>query len=241
MGNPRRGVAPLGTGIALGGKYNDNSRGPSMKIGIIGGGIAGLACAHYLLKSGHTPMVFEAEEILGGLGAHFLHKGIPIDRMPHTLLDSDSALCGLMADLGSLGQLTWQETRRGLVVDRHLFPWESPWDLMRFNAIRLHERVRAGFANLYVTRARRYGLDLDNIPACEWLKGMFGQSFYDQIWAPLLRAQFGDHEHEAPAYWAWRMLNRHMRGKREVRGYIRGASRASVRFSRTIHSFVSQL
>ena len=193
-----------------------------MRIGIVGGGIAGLACAHYLLKSGHTPVVFEAEANLGGLGSLFSHNGVGLDRMPHTLLDSDSALCGLMADLGSLGQLTWKETRRALVVDQQLYPWESPRDLLRFDAIGLNERIRAGLANLYLTKARRYGLDLDKVSAADWLRKLFGATFFERIWAPLLRAQFGEHLEEAPAYWAWRMLNRHMRGHREVRGYIRG-------------------
>jgi protoporphyrinogen oxidase len=193
-----------------------------MRIGIVGGGVAGLACAHYLLKSGHTPVVFEVSAELGGLGAQFAHNGIMMDRVPHYLMDTDSALCGLMADLGALGQLTWKETRRGLVTDRRLYSWETAADLLQFDAVRFDERIRAGLMNLYLTRARRYGLNLDGVPAWDWLQRLFGPSFFERVWAPLLRAHFGDHTMQAPAYWAWKLLNRHMRGHREIRGYIRG-------------------
>jgi protoporphyrinogen oxidase len=193
-----------------------------MRIGIVGGGIAGLACAHYLLKAGYVPVILEASPHLGGRGAPFGHDGTAIDRWPHSLLDTDTAFCGLMADLGALGQLTWKKTHRGLVANRRLYPWEKASDLLHFDAVRFDERVRSGLASLYLTRARRYGLDLDEVPAWDWLQRLFGPRFFEQIWAPLLRAHFGEHAAKAPAYWAWRMLNQHMRGRREIRGYIRG-------------------
>lgn len=37
-----------------------------MRIAIIGSGISGLTCAHYLTKAGHSPTVFESNDYIGG-------------------------------------------------------------------------------------------------------------------------------------------------------------------------------
>ncbi|NDC34944.1 MAG: 15-cis-phytoene desaturase, partial [Synechococcaceae bacterium WB9_2_112] len=37
-----------------------------MRIAIAGAGLAGLACAKYLCDAGHTPVVYEARDVLGG-------------------------------------------------------------------------------------------------------------------------------------------------------------------------------
>jgi 15-cis-phytoene desaturase len=40
-----------------------------MRVAIAGAGLAGLACAKYLADAGHTPIVFESRDVLGGLVA----------------------------------------------------------------------------------------------------------------------------------------------------------------------------
>jgi formate dehydrogenase beta subunit len=53
------------------------------KVAIIGGGPAGLTCAFYLARLGHSPTVFEAMPELGGM----LRYGIPEYRLPKKILD----------------------------------------------------------------------------------------------------------------------------------------------------------
>lgn len=55
------------------------------KIGIIGSGPAGLACAYHLRRKGYRVKVFEAESMLGGL----LRYGIPSYRLPKDILDAE--------------------------------------------------------------------------------------------------------------------------------------------------------
>ena len=74
--------------------------GNDRRVAILGGGIAGLASAHYLQNEGYTPVVYEASDHLGGLGAHFEHEGVTLDRFYHVILDSDAELCGLLEELG---------------------------------------------------------------------------------------------------------------------------------------------
>jgi homotetrameric NADPH-dependent glutamate synthase len=53
------------------------------KVAIVGGGPAGLTCAYYLARSGHSPTIFEAMPQLGGM----LRYGIPEYRLPKEILD----------------------------------------------------------------------------------------------------------------------------------------------------------
>ncbi len=53
------------------------------KVAIVGGGPAGLTCAYYLARFGHSPTIFEAMPELGGM----LRYGIPEYRLPKEVLD----------------------------------------------------------------------------------------------------------------------------------------------------------
>lgn len=55
------------------------------KIAVIGGGPSGLTCAYFLSRMGHSVVVFEAKEKLGGM----LRYGIPNYRLPKDRLDED--------------------------------------------------------------------------------------------------------------------------------------------------------
>ena len=163
-----------------------------LRIGIIGGGIAGLASAHYLLGAGHTPVILEASEQLGGLGTHFEHAGVSLDKFYHVLLDSDADLCGLLGELGIADRLVWRETGMGFRLGGKLYGFNSPLDLLRFRALSFPDRIRTGIGAAYITKLKKQGLPLDDVYATEWLRGIFGPRIYAQIWEPLLRAKFGD-------------------------------------------------
>ena len=198
---------------------------PSLRIGVIGGGIAGLASAHFLQKAGHVPVVLEAAAQIGGLGTHFVHDGVSLDRFYHVILDSDADLCALIADLGLSDGLVWRETGMGFLVDGTLYGFNTPLDLLRFRALGPVDRVRTGLGALYITSLKKQALDLDEIPARIWLRRLFGRRVFERIWDPLLRAKFGDLREGVPAYWVWNTLNREKNGKQEVKGYIRGGYR----------------
>ncbi|MEW6359392.1 MAG: RnfABCDGE type electron transport complex subunit B [Planctomycetota bacterium] len=53
------------------------------RIAVIGGGPAGLSCAYYLRRLGHSPEIFDARPRLGGM----LRYGIPAYRLPDDVLD----------------------------------------------------------------------------------------------------------------------------------------------------------
>lgn len=55
------------------------------KVAVIGGGPSGLTCAYFLSRMGHSVVVYEAKEKLGGM----LRYGIPNYRLPKDRLDED--------------------------------------------------------------------------------------------------------------------------------------------------------
>jgi protoporphyrinogen oxidase len=192
------------------------------RVAILGGGIAGLANAHFLLKAGFTPVVLEASDRLGGLGTWFEHREVHLDRFYHVILDSDAELCAMLRELGIADRLVWRETGMGFRLGGELYGFNSPLDLLRFRALSLPDRIRTGIGAAYITKIKKNGLDLDDVRACDWLRRIFGPRIYERIWGPLLRAKFGDRTDTVPAYWVWNTLNREKNGEQEVKGYLRG-------------------
>jgi protoporphyrinogen oxidase len=208
-----------------------------MRVAILGGGVAGLACAHYLAKGGHTPVVLEASAWLGQVGAPIEHEGLRIDRTSLAIRNGDTALCGLLGELGGLGRITWRETRSAVAVGGTHHPVTAARDLLRLLGFDTTDRLRAGLGLVYATQLKRYALHLDSVPASEWLPKIFGPRVYEKWWRPLLENRFGDYVDEVPAYWAWRQLNGYQTGRREVFGYLRGgAAWLAERLRRSIES-----
>jgi protoporphyrinogen oxidase len=192
------------------------------RVAILGGGIGGLASAHYLLNAGFTPVVLEATDRLGGLGTWFDHRGVHLDKWYHVILDSDADLVALLEELGIADRLVWRETGMGFRLGGALYGFNSPLDLLRFRALSFGDRLRTGLGAAYITKIKKHGLDLDDVYACDWLRRVFGERVYARIWEPLLRAKFGDRIDNVPAYWVWNTLNREKNGDQEVKGYLRG-------------------
>lgn len=196
-----------------------------MRIAVLGGGVAGLACAHYFARAGHTPLLLEPSGALGQLGSPIVHEGLRIDRFSNALRNSDTALCGLLADLGGLGRVAWRPTRSAISMNGAFYPVSSAGDLLRTAGLaRLSSRdwLRAGLGLAYATQLKRYALDLHGVPAAEWLPRVFGRRVYETWWRPFLEVRFGEYADSVPAYWVWRQLNAYQTGRREVSGYLRG-------------------
>jgi len=196
-----------------------------MRIAVLGGGVAGLACAYYLARGGHAPLVLEPSDALGQLGAPIVHEGLRIDRFSNPLRNSDTALCGLLADLGGLGRVAWRPTRSAVAMNGNFYPVSSASDLLRtagLAGLSGRDWVRAGLGLTYATQLKRYALHLHDVPAAQWLPRVFGRRVYEGWWRPFLEVRFGDYAEDVPAYWVWRQLNAYQTGRREIFGYLRG-------------------
>ncbi|MHB9037919.1 MAG: hydroxysqualene dehydroxylase HpnE [Armatimonadota bacterium] len=84
------------------------------RVAVIGGGVAGLACACELADAGLEVSVFEAKKRLGGRAHSFCDRetGATIDNCQHVILGCCDAAQGFLTKIGSIGQVAFQEDVR---------------------------------------------------------------------------------------------------------------------------------
>lgn len=81
-----------------------------MRIAIAGGGLAGLSCAKYLVDAGHTPIVLESRDVLGGLVAAWKDEdGDWYETGLHAFFGAYPNMLQLMGELDILDRLQWKE------------------------------------------------------------------------------------------------------------------------------------
>ncbi len=66
-------------------KLIDQQKKTNKNILVIGGGVAGLACAAELKRFGHNVTIYERHKSLGGM----LNQGIPVFRLPRKLIEKE--------------------------------------------------------------------------------------------------------------------------------------------------------
>ncbi|MCO5118024.1 MAG: FAD-dependent oxidoreductase [Burkholderiaceae bacterium] len=194
-----------------------------LRIGVVGGGIAGLAAAHFLSSAGAKVTLLEASDQLGGLGTFFEYGDTSLERFYHCMLPSDDHLLGLLRDIGLERETYWKETSFGFMRGTRLYPLNTPLDLLRFDVLPWRDRFRIGLTGLWGSMRSSKGLD--DITCEAWLTRLSGRRAFDAFWKPMLQGKFGDRYGEVPALWFWTRFNREKGAKRERKGYIRGGYR----------------
>src|SRR5919108_4427755 len=196
-------------------------------IGIVGGGITGLASAFYLLRAGARVTVLESGPQLGGLATHFNFGDFSWDKFYHCILTSDSALLRLIEDLGLTPELRWTETKTGFFVNGKLHSMSSALDFLRFPPLNLWQKLRLGLGILYAARIRD-GRALESTLASEWLTRIFGVENYRKMWGPMLKCKLGACREETSAAFIWTYIARYYStreknaSQKERLGYVSG-------------------
>lgn len=81
----------------------------SMRVAIAGAGLAGLSCAKYLCDQGHTPVVFEARDVLGGkIAAWKDEDGDWYETGLHIFFGAYPNMLQLFKELGIEDRLQWK-------------------------------------------------------------------------------------------------------------------------------------
>ena len=80
-----------------------------MRVAIAGAGLAGLACAKYLSDAGHTAVVYEARDVLGGKVAAWQDEdGDWYETGLHIFFGAYPNMLQLFAELGIEERLQWK-------------------------------------------------------------------------------------------------------------------------------------
>lgn len=186
-----------------------------LRYAIIGGGAAGCTLAWHLTRNGHDVHVFERERGLGGLAADFPFGQTTLDRFYHHIFTSDTHVRAFLDRTGLGDKLHWLDSSVGFEHQGKLYPFTTPFDLLRFSPLPLLSRFRVGLSVLKMKRRDSYD-DLESITAEELIVREMGESAYRILWEPLLRSKFGDRYREVSAVWFW--------GKIKLRGGTRSKS-----------------
>ncbi len=124
-------------------------------IGIVGGGIAGLAAAYRLQQRGHEVQVFEASDDVGGLAATYETERRPIEKFYHHLSKSEETIVDLAEELGFGDDLEWPIGKNAYYVDGVGPPARHPVGDHRLPAHELLRQVPTRNAHAGHRRSRR--------------------------------------------------------------------------------------
>lgn len=197
------------------------------RIAVLGAGPMGLAVAYQLARDGHRPVVFEADDRVGGMTASFDFGGLRIERYYHFHCISDHAFLQVLDELGLSDRMHWVETRMGYWYQDRLQAWGNPVALLRFKGLSLIAKFRYGLHAFLSTR-RSDWRPLDALEATDWIRRWVGAEAYEVLWRRLFDYKFYDEAHSLSAAWIWSRIRRIGRSRynlmREKLGYLDGGS-----------------
>ena len=191
-------------------------------IGVVGGGIAGLAAAYRLRQHGIDAQVFEASDDLGGLAAVYETAGDPIEKFYHHLSASEETIVELIEELGLDDRLQWPIGKNAYYVDGVVHPLDKPWEILAYPHLGLYDKFRLAMLMLEIDVSdgipdRSAYEDLsayEEVPIKEFLLSHTTRGVYEHFWEPLLDAKFGSRKEDVSA--AWLLGRIKFRGERDL-------------------------
>lgn len=195
------------------------------KIGIVGGGLAGLVLGWQLSKKGKKVIIWEKENFLGGLLADFDFENTRLERTYHHIFKNDEAIIRLIEELGLKKKLEWKQSSIGQYCQGRMYPFVTAVDLLKFTPLGLANKLKLGAMGLWLQKSQNWQ-SLKRVKAVDWLKKWGGEKNYQLIWKPLLKGKFGKYYNQVSMAWLWaRVYTRgrsKQRGGKEELGYLRG-------------------
>lgn len=197
------------------------------RIAVLGAGPMGLAVAYQLARDGHQPIIFEADDRVGGMTAAFDFSGLKIERYYHFHCISDHAFLKVLDELAIADQMRWVETKMGYWYQGRLQPWGNPIALLKFRGLSLVAKFRYGL-HAFLSTKRKDWKPLDHVEASAWIKRWVGAEAYEILWRRLFDYKFYDYTGNLSAAWIWSRIRRIGRSRyslfREKLGYLEGGS-----------------
>lgn len=199
----------------------------AQRIAVLGAGPMGLGAAYQLVKDGHKPIVYEADDRVGGMAACFDFGGTSIERYYHFHATSDIAFFEMLGELGLSDKLQWRETKMGYYYQGHVQPWGNPVALLKFKGLSLIAKFRYGL-HAFLSTKRDDWRSLDKVEASGWIRRWIGEEAWEILWRRLFDYKFYDYAYNLSAAWIWSRIRRIGRSRynlfHEKLGYLEGGS-----------------
>ncbi len=201
------------------------------RIGVIGGGIAGLTTAYRLAQAGHKVTLWDPAPRLGGQAAAFEVPGGHLEYFYHHLFMSDTAIVDLINELGISDSLVWLSSKNGMFAGGNIYSLSGATDLLKLPIIPFIDRIRLGLVTLYlqrITPKTDKWKKFEQVTAWEWLRKYAGKKAFDRVWGMQLRAKFGPRAETVAMSWFWNKIYLRTQSREglfgeEKLGYIMGS------------------
>ncbi|GAE89766.1 NAD(P)/FAD-dependent oxidoreductase [Acetivibrio straminisolvens] len=198
-----------------------------MNICIVGAGATGLVAANELIKKGHKVSVFEAEEQHGGLVKTIDVGDEKLEVFYHHIFTNDVEIVKLIEELNLTSELMWLEPKNSIYINRKLYPFTSPIDLLLFKELSFIDRIRMGLL-VFKAKFLKDWSQLENMSSKDWIIKNAGKNVYEKVWGPLLSSKFDYDADKISGTWLWNKfkLRGSTRGKnlsKELLGYMKGS------------------
>jgi protoporphyrinogen oxidase len=197
------------------------------RVAVLGAGPMGLGVAYQMVKDGHRPVVFEADDRVGGMTACFDFNGLSIERYYHFHCTSDDDFLRVLQELGIADRMRWVETKMAYWHAGRLQAWGNPVALLKFRGLGLVAKLRAGL-HAFLSIHRKDWRPLDHVEATGWLRRWVGDEAYDVLYRCLFEYKFYEYASNLSAAWIWSRIRRIGRSRynlfREKLGYLEGGS-----------------
>ena len=177
------------------------------RIAVLGAGPMGLAVAYQLVRDGHHPVVFEADDRVGGMTAMFDFEGLLIERYSHFHCLSDRAFLEVLDEIGLAGQMRWVSTKMGYWYQGRLQPWGNPVALLKFKGLGWIAKFRYALHAFLCTKRKNWQ-PLDHVEATGWIHHWVGEEAWEVLWRRLFDYKFYDFAHNLSAAWIWSRIRR---------------------------------
>ena len=192
----------------------------SLKIGIVGGGFAGLTLGYELSKKGHQVTVFEKETKLGGLATSFKVKGWswPLDCFYRHVFAKDQDFLNLVKELGVEKKVIFKKPLTGVYYQNSIYSFDSALSILKFPHLKFFSRLRLG-GGVALLKYLPYFSFYERRLAFKTLPKLIGQESYQKIWKPLLVQKFGQEHDQVPLSWFWARI----KARTPKLGYYQGS------------------
>ncbi len=187
-----------------------------MQYAVLGGGALGLMTAYRLVQAGYTVMVFEREEMAGGLASGFQIGGTWLDKFYHHIFKTDTTMIRVIEEMGLGHLLEWGSPRTVSFIGGKNYQLDSPSSLLRFQPLPFAERLRVGAVLAYLKLANPEWLE--GKVADPWLEKWMGKRAYATIFQSLFIGKFGDLYNQIALPWFWARIH----DRTTQLGYVRG-------------------
>lgn len=175
-------------------------------IAVIGAGFAGLTAAIELLKAGRQVILFERDDDVGGLAGSFkIEGGHDLEKFYHHWFTNDRYITDLVRELDAESEMVTRASRTGMYYNNSMYRLSTPFDVLRFDALNLIDRIRLGLL-VFQARAINDWKSIEHLNVREWLVSLCGEKVYQVVWEPLIRAKFSIYADDLSATWFWKKL-----------------------------------